>query len=1359
MASPNSANGRMNRNANFNIPAREVNLTKVDTNLNSEKFLISNIMGIPNDRIKLTPNMEHILQIYTICLPMLRILAGAGAIYVPNPEFLFNLYTEDEITTLLTIVFKTYNNVFADVIIIETDDTLLAYRTMLVFASLSQYDFEEYLMDNSDISESKRGGGNQPKNYFKELFENEYSQNQKGGMPRRHNGSNNESNSGSNSGSNNESTTDLGRSNAAGGGSASALGRRGISHAASSGRIVSVNSQGQLTRAAIHESKAANDRLIAASIARGTARTRAVARRDERVASIIDVLTELDIPNQIRATLINPKKLETAIEAILTDLRNKFTNTHYRFSDQYNIKKKNGTKIKDVSIFEISELIRKLKLDPKGTYYTSSRQDVGRTQPYSNATWVNVGGALASTGIGAGLWKYFSSSPPTNLKPNTTGYPTHTIRTVDGQNITINETDLYAPPNYSLDEIHPPVAFDYRTITLKPGAGREVKIGDTSLVPEWISGEKSVKIYSLDQTKEQQSVQQQATAYIGYLEGQKAKIQKLLDEVNATITRIDCTNEGALKAAGAAVGRSVAATARAAKTFALGNDHTDLSFLNEKSSPSTTKCIPRVLKGEQKELADKERQRLEGLKTTYETQIANIDTEIDSNRHAVSITLVKEPNSGTILLRKKNLQITNPCGIGTAYSYLEGCKVKEYPGKPYLQWNPVDGSWKPEFSRLKSSESTTSKITTTRVSCLERNDSFQGNASLAAIVAGAGLAIHDYGKTKSLTARGAALMALGIVAMPGIGTCTSAGLAVGTAALGGVLALGAGIAGLGVAGYLGVKEYQERVERERRNEIIGSAETILEDYTQNKLKQKLQEIFLDNIRTNIASLSDPAYSLFMDHISNLLDANDTELIDEIQSNTTNTNRKKEAKTQLINSIVITIINEYLKYHAKPYKKYLIEEIGKRHSEQYINYFTAQNAATLITAQTILGDMINDSAAQKAFADLINLDPSLLGALTPPTFNATGEISSAIRSLVSKSTKTAAFTASAASRIFAKIQSALPVQQEQTIAYPATGGGGAATAFAAAQPLALPAPLTFQDYRNLLTDDEYSAAVAAVAAALGAPVPALNDYEIQAVVGAVRQARAIGLNTEQAAGEAAAAITRLLVYVPNPTTDNINTSVRNAIAAVARAAAPGSGVSATAAGIGLAPGTPPGQGAPVAPAAAAASGAPGTASRAPLALPAHSPVVRSPSSAALRAAANAAAAAAAAAVPAPGSASGTGTPPAAARTASSQARVATAAAPAVIPAASGSAAASGAPAAAAARSASSGSPAPGGGGIPAFCPDAAAGGRRCKTHKRRHHTKLRRHAKTHRRSKTHKRAKPHRRAKTHRRVKQQRGRKY
>jgi hypothetical protein len=126
-----------------------------------------------------------ILHAYILALPMLRMMAGAGIVYAPSPEHLFDLYTEEQAVKLLTILNDAFiKSIGKKMVILETDETRTALEGLICFASLSQVEFERYVLSMARSSYSSKGKtavGGGGGDFFEELFKSNHGYPQRGG--------------------------------------------------------------------------------------------------------------------------------------------------------------------------------------------------------------------------------------------------------------------------------------------------------------------------------------------------------------------------------------------------------------------------------------------------------------------------------------------------------------------------------------------------------------------------------------------------------------------------------------------------------------------------------------------------------------------------------------------------------------------------------------------------------------------------------------------------------------------------------------------------------------------------------------------------------------------------------------------------------------------------------------------------------------------------------------------------------------------------------------------------------------------------------------------------------------------------
>jgi len=143
----------------------------------------------PTTQIEHTP--EHMLMVraYMGFLPILRMFPKI--VYAPLPEDLFDFYTEKQIWALLKVCYDAMDDVFKDKIVITDEHARYASDVLAAVAMSGQYEFEKFVLGYNGIQKQSGGG----KEYeLHTIFEKQFIQNQRGGMPGESNNNNSNSN-------------------------------------------------------------------------------------------------------------------------------------------------------------------------------------------------------------------------------------------------------------------------------------------------------------------------------------------------------------------------------------------------------------------------------------------------------------------------------------------------------------------------------------------------------------------------------------------------------------------------------------------------------------------------------------------------------------------------------------------------------------------------------------------------------------------------------------------------------------------------------------------------------------------------------------------------------------------------------------------------------------------------------------------------------------------------------------------------------------------------------------------------------------------------------------------------------------
>jgi hypothetical protein len=360
--------------------------------------VVKTVLRIQDDSPPLSNEGANIITTYTLLLPLLRMMAYI--IPVPNPEYLFELYTEKQAKLLITIVTDAFINIFTGVDFIETPLIRNAYRAQLTFSSLSQKEYEDYLMRKS--LKGEMAGGGSP-NYFEKLFSK-----QSGGGG-------------------------LGSPNRAAGAPGA-----GTPGSAATGALVPAAGASGATGALTAQTAAAITAAPGAMIrqaeqqAAQTVEAAAAQKIRERAEVAARILTT-DIKRLIAEKINNPEQLSTFIRGFLDEVKQQFLE-----NTEINVGEMGKVSMGNLQRYATSN--KQMRL----TKFKNTLPGANPTEP-SKPDWVltNWGGVLAGAAAVGGAWAFSrkATNPEVPIRPKMA--EEYTVMTADDKPITQKPGQVY----------------------------------------------------------------------------------------------------------------------------------------------------------------------------------------------------------------------------------------------------------------------------------------------------------------------------------------------------------------------------------------------------------------------------------------------------------------------------------------------------------------------------------------------------------------------------------------------------------------------------------------------------------------------------------------------------------------------------------------------------------------------------------------------------------------------------------------------------------------------------------------------------------------------------------------------------
>jgi hypothetical protein len=460
--------------------------------------VIPSVLGINLNAPKLTGDKEQILRLYIGCLPLLRMMTSI--IPVPSPEFLFELYTEEQAKRLLVISAKVFKQVFGKTVFLDTPDIRLAYRALLVFSGLSQIEYEDYLMRKNIKKGPMRGGGKDP---FETIFSaTRPSVPQKGGV---------------------NSPTGSPRA------TAGTLARR-----PEGGETAVVGAATAASNAIVAKAEEGRRLALAGQTAARTDLSTAKLQVETETTKVISKIIASDIQRKIVEVLRDETKVFTQMETFMEGLKKQFTeNTVIDLGAPHG-------KIAMHTLLEYAKgdkLLKRSVLDA----LTASPGNNEKGRP----DWFTVNFSAAAAGFGAavgGIHEFYKTTDyddhPIMPQMDPDGY---SFLTSDGIVLEQKPGAVWVPipPEGNLKDYPEPFGFYNGTVAVKDSKKAGVKT-------KGIAGFGRKVIKGPGETPSQKAVKEQAAPYIdaasddiNALKGEKKKVEGEVKSLEARIKELD----------------------------------------------------------------------------------------------------------------------------------------------------------------------------------------------------------------------------------------------------------------------------------------------------------------------------------------------------------------------------------------------------------------------------------------------------------------------------------------------------------------------------------------------------------------------------------------------------------------------------------------------------------------------------------------------------------------------------------------------------------------------------------------------------------------------------------------------------